>query len=476
LAEGVCALHQAGKLHRDLKPANALVRPGGQVVLLDFGLVTELLAVDHPSPHGAELGPDQPSSARRAVLERLTGTVPYMSPEQAAARPLSAASDWYSVGVMLFEAITGRLPFGGPAEQVLWEKQIRDPPTPSALIAGVPEDLDALCVALLRRDPRERPDGAEVLARLRGPGAARLPAALAPESFPFVGREEHLADLRRAFEEMLCGAAVVYHVHGPSARGRAHWCSSSSRSWQTTNGDALVLAGRCYEQESVPYKAVDSLMDALARFLARLERTEAAALMPADAADAAALTRVFPVLDLVEALADAARGAAQIGDLHELRGLAFAAVRQMLERIGSRWPLVLYVDDVQWGDVDSAALLSAVLRPPKAPRLLLVLAYRSEYAQASPCLRALATLAAHEDAVEQRAPRGMPVDALTPAEARRLALSIFDGGRGAEPAVVRARAEWIRARVRRERVPHLRVGPAREGGRIAVDGGEGGRR
>src|SRR5262249_12571078 len=182
LAEGVCALHAAGKLHRDIKPSNVLVTPAGRVVLLDFGLVAEL-----------ERQPLDPGAHAE-----IAGTAPYMAPEQAAGRPLSAASDWYSVGVVLFEALTGRLPFRGGRAQLLWSKQHAEAPPTAQWVPNVPEDLNALCADLLRRRPEERPSGAEVLCRLRG---AWGPPASAPSEpgpppgagTPFVGRETHLA-------------------------------------------------------------------------------------------------------------------------------------------------------------------------------------------------------------------------------------------------------------------------------------------
>ena len=114
LVEGVRVLHDATIAHRDLKPSNVLVDAAGRVVVLDFGLALS-------------------STLSTTETEgRLSGTVAYMAPEQAAGHRGGAASDCYSIGVMLYQALTGQLPHTGSVYEVLVTKQSEDPASPLA--------------------------------------------------------------------------------------------------------------------------------------------------------------------------------------------------------------------------------------------------------------------------------------------------------------------------------------------------------
>jgi tetratricopeptide (TPR) repeat protein len=369
LVEGVHALHTAGKLHRDIKPSNIMVTGEGRVVLLDFGVATEL---------------SRRGESALAGSGDVVGTARYMAPEQSDAGPPSPASDWYSVGVVLYEALCGRPPFSGSFADVLSMKSVLDPPPPSECVTGVPPELDALCRELLHRDPAMRPTGVEILQRL-GATRSSFPPVLRDidTAAAFVGREAQLVALRAAFDATRGGRAVTVRVAGPSGMGKSTLVHCFLEEL-ASNGGAVVLWGRAYERETVPYKAVDSVVDALSRHLIRLTEADQPLPLPADTW---ALARLFPVLQSVPGLGELV--ARPGGDLQDIRRRAFAALRELVASLIERKPLVVFVDDAQWGDVDSALLLREVLRPPEAPPLLLVMTYRDNEAAASPFLVAM---------------------------------------------------------------------------------------
>ncbi len=423
LVEGVMALHGAGKLHRDIKPSNVLVAQDGRVVVLDFGVATELARV---------------ADENLSQADEVVGTVRYMAPEQAVAESLTPASDWYSVGVVLYEALVGRAPFVGSAVEVLTMKALHNPAAPSECVEGVPPDLDSLCLALLDRDAERRPTGLEILRRLGPTGSLRPTTSLPPDVDPgrataLVGREGQLAALREGFEHVRSGRSVTVRLGGASGMGKSvvaqHFLDGL-----VERGEALVLRGRAYERESVPYKAVDSVIDALSRHLVHLEEQNETIELPADIG---ALARVFPVLGRVKRIGEIVQ--TEVTDPNLVRRRAFSALRALLGTLSARQPLVIYVDDVQWGDTDSAALFLELVRPPDAPPVLFVMTHRDEEAMASSFLKEM----------RNRWPEGaetsdIPVGPLAVADAERLALALLDRSDDVAQRTARAAARESR--------------------------------
>lgn len=358
VVHGVHALHEGGWLHGDLKPSNVRVTPEGVVKVLDFGLVRAT---------GADVSHDG----------RLAGTPVYMAPEQAAGRERGPHSDWYSVGVMLFEALTGKLPFSGSVHQVLEAKQQQDAPRPSDWASGVSAELDDLCHRLLSRDVAKRPNAAMILEGL-GPerhcdeeaGARKLRDSRAVAA-PFVGRQAELRELGEQMELAAVEGPRVVRVVAASGLGKTALLQQFLRSCRQQG--TLVFRGRCFERESVPFKGVDGIVESLSRYLNRLPEVEATALLPRDAF---ALRTLFPAFDQVPVVVKAPAPRNAIPAATELRRQAFLALKELLARIADRQRVVLFVDDTQWGDADGAALMSEVLRAPNQPTLLVVVASR----------------------------------------------------------------------------------------------------
>ena len=149
--DGLAAAHKSGIVHRDIKPENVLLTADGRVKVADFGLARAQSAAGHT----------------RAGL--LIGSVSYVPPEQVTGGTTGPGGDVYSAGVMLFELLTGRLPFTGDTPlSVAYQHVNQDIPAPSALVPGIPAAVDQLVLAATSRDPARRPvDAGEFLRAVR---------------------------------------------------------------------------------------------------------------------------------------------------------------------------------------------------------------------------------------------------------------------------------------------------------------------
>jgi hypothetical protein len=362
LARGLAALHAAKKVHRDIKPSNVLVTTAGHLKILDFGLVADRV--------------------RGSWEPLVVGTPSYMAPEQASGSVVGSEADWYSVGVVLYAALTGQPPFVGSTELVLKSKQEASSPPPSMRARGVlPRDLEQLAIDLLERDPARRPRGRAVLARLGvldddgsafTSGTRRSDPGVIADAV-FVGRDGELAMCARAWESAKSGQ-VTLRVHGESGVGKSSLVARFCAKVATDEARAIVLSGRCYERESVPFKALDGIVDALSDHLLGMSDEEIASLLPADAT---LLAHVFPVLRRVAGIDASPPPLATTVNPEAQRTRLFAAMRELFARLCATRRVAIVIDDLQWSDADSLALLRHLLRPPGAPPFLLLATMRS---------------------------------------------------------------------------------------------------
>jgi len=424
LANALQILHRIGIIHRDLKPSNVLRDDNGRVVVLDFGLV---VAAQHQG------------KAYRG------GTPEFMAPEQFEGADATEASDWYAIGLMLFETLVGRAPhrddhrelpelgailappcsgiLGGPSGMPRLARQSdrveRSGNRPSEFASDIPESLDVVCEELLQRDPRNRPSAKRTLALL---SEAAMRSCREPASFrsfsssrppcrgPLVGRKTQLAALFACFGRLQRGHFNLAAVVGRSGMGKTALVVEFIEQIKSKNHDVVVLKGRCHERESLGYCVFDGVVDDLAERLRTLDSNRLRQLMPPDSAH---LVLLFPGLATAVARAGFAPLDAQAGiSPAESRILAFGAFRELLKRLAHSSSVLIFVDDIQWGDGDSSQLLRYLFRRTHDLPFLLIVAYRSEELGSARLTDVTSALAGVENCVS------IPIEPLEPEDAR----------------------------------------------------------
>ncbi|WP_432994260.1 protein kinase domain-containing protein [Dactylosporangium sp. CA-233914] len=188
-AEALHAAHEKGVMHRDVKPGNLLLRPDGSAVLTDFGVARSATAT-HQTASGL-----------------LLGTASYIAPERAGGRPATAQSDIYSLGVVAYLCLAGRLPFEGESLLQIALRHANDEPPP--LPADVPPAAREVVARALAKDPAARWPSAAALAE-----AARHAMASAPPRRPLLGGRRLLVAGAAAAAVALVAASVVVLVRG----------------------------------------------------------------------------------------------------------------------------------------------------------------------------------------------------------------------------------------------------------------------
>jgi hypothetical protein len=361
LAQALSALHAARKVHRDVKPENVRVTAQGRVVLLDLDLALDLDAERSERALGRALRP--------------VGTASYVAPEQAAAQRLGPESDWYSMGVVLYEALTGMRPYAGSDLAVLLEKQQSRPQRPSELVPDLPRDLSQLCFDLLAPEPSQRPSGAEILRRLSVHedvlSARWTVASLLSARPPFFGRTVELTRLASAFARSQRAVCVV-RVVGEAGMGKTALCEAALRRAAEIEPQLLTLVGACSRYPDKPHAP---LHEPLAKLGEALRERRASA--PLSASALRVLERAFP--SVVLGLEAKSQGrTALTPDPLEQRWRAVAALSAIFDELARARPIALWLDDYQWADLDTQRFVSALVERADAPRLLLLLSEEPE--------------------------------------------------------------------------------------------------
>ena len=212
IAEGLANAHARGLVHRDVKPSNVMVASNGHVKLLDFGVAMP----------GVESMPGEQTRTMTPHVTVHAGTPLYMAPEQAAGQPVTTRADLFSLGVVLYECLTGALPFSGTTTFDYVRNMMQSAPRRLDRVAPeTPADLVDLVERCLEKSPAARPDSADVVvAELR-----RLAAVLtSPEAFVHTARQARSGRTWRtvaAAALVIAVAAIGWQFLGPGGSSEA---------------------------------------------------------------------------------------------------------------------------------------------------------------------------------------------------------------------------------------------------------------
>ena len=359
LLQRLCAplafLHSEGIVHRDLKPANIAIRPHtDEPIIVDFGLVGYWSA----------------RLAREALQAggELIGTVSYIAPEQAQGEYVDARADLYSLGCILYEAVTGAPPFDGTAGEVLVKHLERPPLPPSRLVADLDPRLEALILRLLEKEPRRRmgfaDDVAVVLSAVIGTPDEPLSAPVGSYLYrpSFVGRDSARRELFNALEAVQQGRGACFFVAGESGSGKTRFAMEITRA--ATARNFAVITGECAPVESAhsasqmhnpPLHPLQPLMRAVADRCVRDGPTATARLL---GRRAKVLSMYEPLLRSVPGYDEQPEPAALPPAAERVRVLS--DLGDLLARLGAEAPVLLVLDDLQWADDMTLALLESL--------------------------------------------------------------------------------------------------------------------
>ncbi len=374
VARQVCAAlehaHTHGIVHRDLKLENILIMAGGDeaappiVKLTDFGLARSL-------------------ASRLTQDGGLIGTVFYLAPEIALGQPVDGRADLYSLGVLLYELTTGRLPFTGDDPLAVVSQHLHAPVVPPHTHQpDLPPALDALICRLLAKEPADRPATAgEVRAVLEAllQGEAVDPA---PHRSPLdhlargrlVGREREAAEVRAHWQRAAAGEGQVLLISGEPGIGKSRLVQDLLTYVGAAGGQTFT--GECYAEGGFPYGPLAQILRP-----ALSEAALVAGLAPAQLADLLTLAPDLAAAGLGPAAA-AGRSLEPQFEQHRV----FESFVALSAALAARAPLLLCVEDAHWADSGTLFLLRHLARRTRRLPVLIVLTYRETDLDQACCL------------------------------------------------------------------------------------------
>jgi serine/threonine-protein kinase len=252
-------------IHRDIKPGNVMVNTRGQVKVLDFGLARYL--------------PEHDQSTEEALTgPALIGTVPYMSPEQILARPLDHRTDLFSAGVLLYEMVTGKLPFKGNSTIETLNLITKEAPVrPSRIVPGIPPVLEQIIGRCLEKDPMLRyPSASQVLEHLKA-ATSRTERLLRPE------RSKAWLDDNRKPRWVLAVAAILALIAVVSAIGMLRiWKKTDAQANAAVEQNIVILPFQANGNNGQDQAYSNGLTETLTSRLTRFTSTKPIQVVDAD--------------------------------------------------------------------------------------------------------------------------------------------------------------------------------------------------